>query len=186
MGRPTNKAIARRVENRCTATARTSGTQCGKTKGWGTDHPGEGKCRFHGGLTPRPTATVISHDNLNNVLLEFSEDPNILMAHREVAVSRMLRDDLMGQYMDADDLDRVQVASALHAANNAVVDNIKKLQDILIKGGFILTAPQLKSALDSIKRILNEELAEIRALIPDDLMHEFNQVNAEDWTATRT
>ena len=172
-GRPTKKEVKRRPENRCTATSRTTGMQCGNSKGWGTDHPGEGKCKIHGGATPRHAIPPATIDNLNDVLAEFAEDPNILMAHREVAVSRMLRDDLMDEYLMSGE-DKITLASALMSTNNAVLDNVKKMQDVLLKGGFILTAPQLKSAIDSIKRILNEELAEIRFLIPEDRMHEFN------------
>jgi len=29
------------------------GEPCGMTAGWGTDHVGEGRCRFHGGASPR-------------------------------------------------------------------------------------------------------------------------------------
>jgi hypothetical protein len=38
-------------EVRCTGTNR-AGQQCGQTKGWGTDHPGVGLCKSHGGSTP--------------------------------------------------------------------------------------------------------------------------------------
>lgn len=35
----------------CGAKTRTGG-ECGKTAGWGTDSPGYGRCRLHGGNTP--------------------------------------------------------------------------------------------------------------------------------------
>src|SRR5262245_32355496 len=35
---------------KCGAKTR-SGGQCGRPKGWGTDHPGTGHCKFHGGST---------------------------------------------------------------------------------------------------------------------------------------
>ncbi len=40
--------------NRQTCAARTrAGTPCQKPAGWGTAHPGEGRCKLHGGATPR-------------------------------------------------------------------------------------------------------------------------------------
>lgn len=36
---------------KCGAKTR-SGGKCGRPKGWGTDHPGHGHCKFHGGSTP--------------------------------------------------------------------------------------------------------------------------------------
>lgn len=35
----------------CGATTR-QGTDCGHRAGWGTDHPGFGRCKLHGGATP--------------------------------------------------------------------------------------------------------------------------------------
>lgn len=37
---------------RCPAIAKTTGEQCKRQAGWGTDHLGEGVCRTHGGATP--------------------------------------------------------------------------------------------------------------------------------------
>lgn len=37
----------------CGAKAKSTGKPCRRPAGWGTDHPGTGRCRTHGGLTPR-------------------------------------------------------------------------------------------------------------------------------------
>jgi hypothetical protein len=37
---------------KCGRTTRASGT-CGQAAGWGTDHPGEGPCKLHGGKAPQ-------------------------------------------------------------------------------------------------------------------------------------
>ena len=50
----------------CGARNRTGGTS-GLTQGWGTDHPGVGRCRFHGGSSPnarRAAAEQIERENL--------------------------------------------------------------------------------------------------------------------------
>ena len=36
----------------CRAKTR-AGTPCRRPAGWGTDHPGEGRCKLHGGKSPR-------------------------------------------------------------------------------------------------------------------------------------
>lgn len=41
--------------NRCGRTTR-SGTPCGRGAGWGTNHPGEGACKLHGGRAPQVEA----------------------------------------------------------------------------------------------------------------------------------
>lgn len=38
----------------CGATTR-AGTPCRRPQGWGTDHPGHGRCKLHGGLSPIKT-----------------------------------------------------------------------------------------------------------------------------------
>lgn len=38
--------------NNCGATAKSTGKTCVKPAGWGTDHPGTGNCKWHGGSTP--------------------------------------------------------------------------------------------------------------------------------------
>lgn len=50
---------------KCGAKTR-SGGKCGRPKGWGTEHPGVGHCKFHGGSTPagekhaaKQTATIM-------------------------------------------------------------------------------------------------------------------------------
>ena len=37
--------------NICGAKAKSTGEPCKKPAGWGTDHPGEGRCRYHGGAS---------------------------------------------------------------------------------------------------------------------------------------
>jgi hypothetical protein len=45
------RSTAKGLGGACGARTRSGGT-CGKTRGWGTDHPGWGNCRYHGGSTP--------------------------------------------------------------------------------------------------------------------------------------
>jgi hypothetical protein len=40
------------VSRSCGARTKSKGTPCTMTKGWRTDHPGSGNCRWHGGATP--------------------------------------------------------------------------------------------------------------------------------------
>lgn len=45
----------KKPHNKCGAKTRASGGHpCGLPAGWGTDHPGEGRCKFHGGCSTGP------------------------------------------------------------------------------------------------------------------------------------
>ena len=47
-GTPTAEGRGRRL---CGAAKRQGGGHCRKPAGWGTSHPGRGRCRLHGGAT---------------------------------------------------------------------------------------------------------------------------------------
>lgn len=45
------------VRPKCGAHKRDGSFQdCGQPAGWGTDHPGVGRCKYHGGCTPSHSA----------------------------------------------------------------------------------------------------------------------------------
>ena len=50
MGR---KRKADQYKSICGRPGRQTGQPCGRPAGWGTDHPGDGPCKFHGGKTGR-------------------------------------------------------------------------------------------------------------------------------------
>jgi hypothetical protein len=45
------RLVSKRAAAHCRATKRTGG-KCTMAAGWGTDHPGIGRCKWHGGCTP--------------------------------------------------------------------------------------------------------------------------------------
>ena len=56
----------KRVQELCQATTR-GGKKCQKRAGWGTSHPGTGKCKLHGGATVSHTAAAakqVAHEFL--------------------------------------------------------------------------------------------------------------------------
>jgi len=46
------KSLQADITGQCGARTR-SGEPCRQAAGWGTDHPGVGRCKLHGGATPR-------------------------------------------------------------------------------------------------------------------------------------
>jgi hypothetical protein len=45
----------------CGAKASTTGKPCTRTAGWGTGHPGTGRCKFHGGASPQAELSGAVH-----------------------------------------------------------------------------------------------------------------------------
>lgn len=46
------------ADGKCGAHARQSGAPCKRPAGWGTEHPGMGRCKLHGGNTPNHRKAV--------------------------------------------------------------------------------------------------------------------------------
>ena len=69
------------------------GLPCGKELGWGTAHPGSGKCKFHGGsATGRPLVhgryAYSTHGRLGDKIRKHMENPNPLDLSPELALLR--------------------------------------------------------------------------------------------------
>ena len=79
----------------CGAKKRKGGI-CGRPAGWGTDHPGEGKCKLHGGATPikHGRYSTIARESLRDRIAEFEADPDPLNLLPEVAMLRAVLADL--------------------------------------------------------------------------------------------
>lgn len=63
---------------------------CTKPAGWRTDHPGQGKCHFHGGATPikHGRYSSIQRADLREKIEKFTADPDPLNLAPEVALLR--------------------------------------------------------------------------------------------------
>ena len=75
---------------------------CRRPAGWGTDHPGKGKCKLHGGSAKgRPPIhgrySVKHRRSLQNKMQEFLEDPAPANLMHELAVQRAFLQDFLGK-----------------------------------------------------------------------------------------
>jgi len=84
---------------KCGAKTRDGGT-CGQPAGWGTDHPGEGRCKFHGGATPvkHGRYSDIERDRISDLLQKFEDDEDPLDILSEIAAARALLQDFIERY----------------------------------------------------------------------------------------
>lgn len=99
-GKKAKKAAAQPVSASgkllCGARARTAGGRpCQRPAGWGTDHPGSGRCKFHGGLSTGPKngpglyRTKLTPE-LQVIYDKFLTDPNLKRLDEEVALVKAL------------------------------------------------------------------------------------------------
>lgn len=129
------------------------GDPCGLPAGWGTDHPGEGRCKHHGGNAGRP----IKHGrystqktNLQEKLDQYrtEDDPSDLW--EELALLRALLQD----HLDGPDLDAGIVVT--------LVKEIRKTLDTINK---IMSRTALTSA--EVEYLQAAVADVIRSYVPD-------------------
>jgi len=86
----------------CNARTRSREGYCGLPAGWGTDHPGHGRCRLHGGATPRKhglearTYPPALMQRAQEILREGGE--SLLDAREEIALQKALAEDFARLY----------------------------------------------------------------------------------------
>lgn len=88
---------------RCGAKNR-EGNPCGNPAGFKTDHPGVGRCHLHGGRSPAPTGrySKINRKRLQELILEYQDDPDPLNLLSEVTLLRALLTEFIERFDEQD------------------------------------------------------------------------------------
>lgn len=73
---------------------------CQLPAGWGTDHVGQGRCKFHGGASPvkHGRYSKIERDEISDLISEFEEEDDPLDILPELAAARALLTDFIDRY----------------------------------------------------------------------------------------
>lgn len=138
------------------------GGACARYAGWATDHPGQGMCKYHGGLTPTKHGrySSITRPRLADLIKRFEEDPDPLNLLPEVALLRALILDYVERY-DA-------FTAALLAWHDSYVDKNKtpnpkpqQIIDIISAGGFIA---QIAKVTERIQKQQSEGTVTLEAV----------------------
>src|SRR6056297_3141188 len=76
----------------CGAKTKKDGSPCQKPAGWGTDHPGVGKCKLHGGATPVKHGLYSKYTNnrLAEKIDELSENEELLDLRKTIALQQSI------------------------------------------------------------------------------------------------
>lgn len=118
---------------------------CLRSAGWGTDHPGKGFCKLHGGTGANKTAggrysKYIQTTPLQQKHIELMRDPEILNLSEEIAVLRTvltelleLKDKLVKEMADAnaDPAARLLAEKKFFGTLSFMQDNIDKITRVV-------------------------------------------------------
>lgn len=85
---------------RCPGTSKRTGLPCKLVMGHGTDHPGVGKCKFHGGMTPvkHGRYSMVKRESLRELADAMEADADPLNILPELAQARALYVDFINRY----------------------------------------------------------------------------------------
>lgn len=88
----------------CGAKRNKTDATCARPAGWGTDHPGTGRCKLHGGLSPAPTGrySTVNRARVQELLHQFMADPDPLNLLPEAALLRALLTEFIERFDDQD------------------------------------------------------------------------------------
>jgi hypothetical protein len=78
---------------------------CVHTAGWGTDHPGEGRCKLHGGLSPvkHGRYSTVRREPLRQLIEQYEAEPDPLNVLPEIALARAALVDFVNRYDETTD-----------------------------------------------------------------------------------
>lgn len=84
----------------CGAKAKSTGKPCRREAGWGTDHFGEGRCRFHGGATPIKSGrySTVQREGLRQLIDKHQDDEAPLDVLPELALAKAILEDYVARY----------------------------------------------------------------------------------------
>ena len=142
----------------CGARTRTSGGECGRPAGWGTDHVGEGRCKLHGGSSHgRPMVhgrySLAHRSSLAEKAQRFREDPAPGDLSEELVLMRALLQDFLDRYADGIPLpgDAIAAAYAMLGSITGTVERIFRIlnQTALTQAEVQYLAARLGDALNT-------------------------------------
>ena len=144
--------------DKCGAKKHRSPKTCDLPAGWGTDHPGTGRCKLHGGNNPikHGRYSTVLRGELGKHIIEHMDDPNPLDLAPEMAVLRgqlTLWLDRLGEFDNG-------VTPEQAAAIGMVVSGLQRLADTVskIETRAALTTREMVYLVTSLADILREEI----------------------------
>lgn len=129
-----------------------SGGQCTQPAGWGTSHPGEGKCKLHGGASPRGADSPHFKHGIYSQYMpaRWRDKAESMEASLDLLPELMLLRAILAEYLSrfetfnasADDIDVIRV----------LANEIRKITDSIVKqrNSTALTAVEIAMLVDKI------------------------------------
>lgn len=143
--------------------------KCTQPAGWGTTHPGEGKCKLHGGLRPGDKRlkhglySTVTTTPIRELFREHQANPDPLNILPELALSRALLEHVLQTTKDGEpDI----------GAATRLVETVTKISERVIKAENInaLSIPDVYRLMDELGKVVERHVEDesVRDLIRRD------------------
>ena len=149
------------------------GGHCGIQAGTSTDHPGTGRCLYHGGRAGAPIVSgryaSVAQRKLGQLYQEFADDPDVMDLTPEVVMLRTLLARFLEMYEDAD-LVEVEAGVAKFVLNiiEAIGRNVERIERIGAQRTLTVTNAKL-----IMLRAINTATEIASKYVPEEHMDEF-------------
>lgn len=160
-----------------------SGSHCSLKAGMGTDHPGTGRCKYHGGCAGHPIEhgryAKVARNRLHHSYIDYIEDPDLMNLTPELVILRSLLDEAIMRFEEHGTTSEIKLCASL-------VDSITKLVDKIdtIQSRHVLTVSSIRylmlRAMDVAGRFIDvEQLPVFIDAWENDVQSIFSGVNSD-------
>src|SRR5690554_3423726 len=156
-----NSAKSEKNYPTCGAKTR-AGTTCKKPAGWGTDHPGVGKCKLHGGASTKNIKHGYYSKYLNSGLAdkidELAIDKDLLDLRRTIAMHKALILDILGRLEEGKlKLDKGTI-KVLNELADKLGRNTERLNKIEVGQKYVLEIREVQNIVNQVVMVVEQEV----------------------------
>lgn len=162
-------APRKRKGRKCGSKRKKGRGPCTQPAGWGTTHPGEGRCKLHGGLQPGDLRlkhglySTVKTTSVRELYREHAKNPDPLNLEPELAMSRALLELVLSK--EAEGIVDVASAAKLVDTVSRVVERIERARNMTA-----LSIQDVYRLMDELGRVVERHIEDqkIRELIRRD------------------
>jgi hypothetical protein len=168
------------------------GKPCGRVAGWGTNHPGEGRCKIHGGnsLVKHGRYSTIKSTRIRELIAKHMADPEPLNVLPELATARSFLEETIDRAKDGEGNVDPSYVAGIMGHIETISRIVKRIEDIRSQDA--ISRPELIRVLTEMGRIAENRITQIgrgiAEIVPpakmghvDDLLNEARERLQDDW-----
>jgi len=150
----------------CGAKTKKDGTPCQRPAGWGTDHPGVGKCKLHGGASPIKHGLYSKYTDhrLAEMIDKLSDDEELLDLRKTIALQQSLILSIL-ERLDNNELEFNQsLAKTLNSLADKLGRNVERRHKVEVGQKYVLEIREIQNIVNQVVMIVKDEIEEPKVI----------------------